>query len=298
MSKQKLKITDVVTRMFKQYGLTEEEVKSVLDSGLGSEIEVEDAVANKLGANLLTVDSAKADPNVRKAITAEALNGFDTLADQLMEEYKVPDDKRTPLKTLKTHGKMKDLVKLLIDMKGEEVTSLSADKNTQIKTIKDLHDQMAALKEQHVNALKAKDDSLVGERIDWRLKDIYNGLDYALADVPKEVAIQAAMGVVKAMEQKDGLSYKMNDAGELELVKKDGTPYFDATSNKQIGPRDYISRSLQSNKLLKVSDSGNGAPKPQKTVATPSSNGTDRSIKVDKAELNAAIEESQRENNF
>lgn len=282
MAKKKLKMQEVIDRMFKQYGLSDEDVKAIMeadDASATDEIEVEEDIANKLGQNLLTVESAKANAEVRKSITAEALNGFDTLGTQLIDEYKIPDDKLAEIKAEKsTHKRIKLLTKLIADIKAEEATASSKDSAAAAKTIKELNEQLAGLKEKHKTELDTLNGNFNKERVKSKVDDIYLGLEYALADVPKEVAIAAARGVIQRVEETEGVEYKLTDNG-LELVKKDGTPYFDATTNKPVAPKDFIQRHLQTNKLLKVSTPPGKTPTPQ-PARRPSQSGEPTEVKV------------------
>jgi hypothetical protein len=271
MALKKLKMQEVITRMFKQYGLSDQEVKTVIDLGnANDDIEVEEDLANKLGSNLLTVDAAKANPEVRKAITGEALNGFDALGNQLVEEYKIPDEKLAEIKAEKsTHKRIKMITNLIAELNGE----------------------LAKLKETHAGELESLKTGFNVERVGAKVSDIYSQLEYAMADVPKDVAIAAARGVMKQIEDKDGVEYKLTDNG-LELFKKDGTPYFDPVSNKPLPPVDYIQRNLQTNKLLKVSAPPGNGPKPPAKRPAPAPGAPEVKI-MNREELTQTLENAR-----
>lgn len=285
MAKVKLNMQEVITKMFKQHGISDDEVQTIMDSGDpdSDEVEVEEDIANKLGTNLLTVESAKANPDVRKAIIAESLNGFDTLGDQLIQEYQIPDDKLAEIKSAKTtHAKIKAITKTIADLQAAKAGTAGKDASAAEKTIKELNEQLATLKDAHKKELDRLNEGFQTERVGSKVADIYNSLDYALADVPKETAIAAAKGVMQRVEETEGVVYKLTEEG-LTLMKKDGTPYFDPATNKPVAPKDYIQRHLQTNKLLKISDGNKNTPPPRRAVSQ--NGGQEKQIRVVNASL-------------
>jgi hypothetical protein len=247
-----MKANELITSVFTKLGTSlPAEIQTQLSSSSLANIEVAEDVAKKFSAEYFTLESAKANPEIRNAIKAEVLNGTDAEIDRLMGKFEFDEDTKTKVKA---GDKTSKKLELLADQ-IKELTEKKAGKGAETQTalnekIAELNAQVLAEKEGRANDIKAENDKFKTEKINWELKDIYKGFDYALA-ADKNISITMAQALINDINKSKGLKFESSDTG-IRIVTKEGADYFE--NNVKLSPSDYINKELLANKLIKVSD--------------------------------------------
>lgn len=234
-------------------GMTSEQLAKITGN---DNVEISEEVANLFSSvKVFTEESAKANPEIRAAIRAEALNGVDALRQTLFSKYEFPDEVKASLMSeTKTSNWIQSAFEKLADLERKKAETSGKGKTELEKEIQKLNEQILSNK----NAWEAEKKDLTTarerDRVNWEMKSIYSGYDYALGEVDKQIAIDAASAVVERKLRERGIVINMTETGLQPFVNKDGqfTPYYD--NNQKISASDLIKKELLAAKLLKVND--------------------------------------------
>jgi vacuolar-type H+-ATPase subunit I/STV1 len=96
---------------------------------LSHDIDIPDTVADKMNKGLLNIDAAKNNPDVKKAIRAEALNGVDSKISEILEELGIEDASEI-LEEKNSYEKISKLTKKVKDLESKKAgTTKKEDKD-------------------------------------------------------------------------------------------------------------------------------------------------------------------------
>ncbi len=251
-----MKAGSLLEKLAKKAGIdtTTEEWKEII--ALDKELPTD--AANKIDTGLLSLEAAKANPEVTKAVKAQVLAGADARMDSIIADLGITMDDKFPQEK-NTYEKIAMLTKAALD------AGKKADKSNNKQTAdefskkeEDYNNQIKALKE----TLSSKENEFSTARendlTNFELQKILFGKDYIF---PKEMdpnlKVTTASGAVQQELAKKGFALKRNEAGQLTLVNKEGTPAYGA-DNVALEPNNFIDGVLTQNKLLRVNDPGAG----------------------------------------
>lgn len=231
---------------------TTEEWKAILtlDNDLPAE------AATKIDTGLLSLEAAKNNPEVTKAIKAQVLAGADARMDSLITDlgFTVGDDFANEKNT---YEKIAKLTKLALDA-GKKVSGTGS---------KQTADEFAAKEKAYNDEIKSLKDGLKNKEIEFsstRENDLTNfelqkllfGKDYVFPkEMDSNVKVNTALSVVQNELAKKGFTFKKNESGQLAIVNKDGAPAY-GSDNVALEPNNFIDGVLTQNKLLRINDSG------------------------------------------
>lgn len=243
------KIGTLIEKLFKKAGIdtTTEELKPIF----ALDTEVSDDTIGKVDKNLLTIEAAKSNSEVNKALRQSILGVADSKMDELIIELGLnPGEEFANNKN--TYEKMVQLTKLALES-GKKASSTSnkddfakkeADYNKQLKELKD------SITTKETEFKNIRDNDLTS----FELQKILLGKEYVL---PKEMdtnlKVNTALGAVQNELSKKGFSIKRNESGQLVIVNKEGQPAYSDT-NEALEPNTFIDGALAQNKLLKIND--------------------------------------------
>lgn len=270
------KLQDIIKKLAVVSGIPDAEITSALEkvgnTPLNS-IELDDAVANKMSGGLFSEDAAKNNPAILSHAKAQVLNAVDTEITRLEQEYGLTDEQKARIKNCSTSfKKIAEVTKIAQEIVEAKHANSGKSEKELAKQIDTLNAEKAELIRLHTEKLAEKDQAIKDQKLNWELDGIYNGRDYALENVPKEIAIMTAKNTVAEALRKNGAVIKLSDDGIPVVVRTEGgTKYFDGNTDLS-SPKDYITRHLTEAKLLKVSNgkkpnntsTGNGNGKPIK----------------------------------
>lgn len=228
-----------------------------------SEIDVPDDIAKSLKSNLMTVDSAKHNPDLKKYFVAQALNAVDTELANIIESNDFDDVAKSNFKSEKSSYKRMKLVADALASKANNATvgNVPDDKLNAYKSeIEKLNSQLSQIKDEHESKLKSVRDESEQNILNFALNAELNGKQYANESLDKNVNRMIARQLLDDSLKSDGAKIIRTDAG-LKLVRSDDSEMDFMVENKNVKFGDYVDNLLTGAKLLKVNesvDAGNG----------------------------------------
>lgn len=270
------KIGSLIEKLLKKAGIdtTTEELKPVL----ALDTEIADDTFSKVDKSLLTLEAAKNNSEIIKAIKATTLSGADSKIDQLIIDLGLqPNEDFANEKN--TYEKIALVTKLALEagkkasgagnkQTADEFAKKEAEYNAQLKQLK----ESLAAKETEFKTTRENDLTT------FELKTILGSKNYIFpAEMDTNLKLSTALGAVQNELSKNGLSIKRNEAGQLQIVDKDGVPAYNPKDNVAYEPNTFIDGALAQNKLLKINDaSQQHTPASSGTVTTPGAVGNNK----------------------
>lgn len=261
-----MKLGDFLNKLFIDSGIAYDDasVKQVLSSQSVIELDVPDELSNKVLNNLLTEESAQANPRIKSLLTAQALNPIDSKIETLAEkhglqdkwaEYKEANVKKAGLGKYNTYDaieKFNEFIAEEVARKNSGVTT--GDKNKLIKDIEDLNAKIVAKTSEYENKISQLMNERQQDRVNWTMDNLYTSFRYAMEEslkMPKDACIETAKIIANKKLAESGLKVVADDRGNIVLRTHEDTPYFE--QNKQVSVNDYLSKVLADNNLLQTS---------------------------------------------
>lgn len=249
-----MKGKDFFQKLGSTLGMSAEQLSKVSGNDSLNSLEISDEVANIFtSVRVFTEESAKANPEIRAAIRAEDLNGMDAIRNTLIDKYGLPDEIKNSIRgEKKTSNWMNNLVDEVAKLEAAKAQSSGKAKTELEKEIEKLNAQILQAKGEYEGKIKDLESARMNDKIDWELRSIYSNFDYAMGEVEKPIAINAAMAVVNQKLNEKGVKFKLTESGLTPFISKDAQelPYFD--NNQKISTHDLIKKTLLDNKLLRV----------------------------------------------
>jgi len=259
------KIGSLIEKLLKKAGIdtSTEELKPLFNL----DAEIADDTVSKVDKSLLTVDAAKSNSEIIKAIKATTLSGADSKLDDLITELGLQPGEDY-ISNKNTYDKIAVVTKLAHE----------AGKKANGATSKHTADEFQKKEAEYNRQLKELKDSLTAKETEFKttrendlttfeLKTILSGKNYIFpAEMDTNLKLSTALGAVQQELSKSGLSIKRNDAGQLIVVDKEGNPAYNPKDNVAYELNTFIDGALAQNKLLKINDAA--------STQTTASNGT------------------------
>ncbi len=249
------KIGSLIEKLLKKAGIdtSTEELKPLF----ALDAEIADDTVSKVDKSLLTLDAAKNNSEIIKAIKATTLSGADSKLDELIAELGLQPSEDF-LSNKNTYEKIAIVTKLANE----------AGKKAGGSTNKQTADDFTKKEAEYNRQLKDLKDSLVAKETEFKNTRTNDLTDFDLTkkvlaklgdlNFPKEldndIKISATISAIKAELTKNGLTYKLDDTGKPILLDKDGRPAFNPKDNVAYEPNTFIDGALAQNKLLKIND--------------------------------------------
>jgi len=244
------------------------ELKSLLADAKLSAITIPTTVSNGIQSGLMTLESAKAKPELIGHFREAHLSRADKTLLETLAELEAGDDVVNEIKGIKsTYDKIPAALKKIADLKTKAATAAASGATGKAaeyqKTIDDLNAKVAGLN----NAFAAEKQALLSgfdnERKDGVLNNLLMGYEYA-GEQPKDVQAKLARLLLQdALTQK---GYKTEyENGNIVLKTNEGTKVFD--NNKELTIKALTDKIVSDNKLIKVNAPA-GTKSTQPTTAT------------------------------
>jgi hypothetical protein len=251
----------------------DETLKKILAFQEVSTFEIPEEFSKPMEQNLLTEESARANPNVRSPLFAEALNGLDTELNNFATDLPFDDVLKGEIKSISknTHEKARKIntgVKNLLaslDKKQKEMTgNPQKDEKTAVEIqvlksqIDGLNRDAENLKMMHKTEVENLQSQHLNERKNYALRSSLASKPLPKNGVPQDVNIITAETLVKQEMAKHGLQFFFDEFGNAILKqRKDGADIDFFVDNKKIGYNDFIDGVLAQNKFLQLNDQSN-----------------------------------------
>jgi hypothetical protein len=226
------------------------------------QIDIPDEVANAMDSELMSLDGAKNNAQVKSHFTALALNGIDTELANTVNELGLDgeifkSEKTTYSKMVALRNKVKELVEKKGDATGKEKVELQ-------KQINELNEKLGKTMDAHKAELENLKQQHGEQMMDHLMFSSLKGRNYANKEMPADVQVELAKLLLSKTLEKRGAK-PVNENGVLKLKQASDTAldFFDE-NHKPVAYEDFVAKTLSENKLLAVSDSakGNNQSKP------------------------------------
>lgn len=255
-----MKLKDFTINALKTVGLTDADLAEISSATNTDEIELSDDLINKFNSGILTLDSAKANTNLKSHFNAQVYNGIDALLGRLAEENNIDSLSKFDFDSEKSTPKK---IELLAKALNKKVGGSSAPANAD--EIKQLNDQLLKLKQESDLAIRNKDVEFENTLIQMERQNYLATKDYAnITD--KEIGIKIASEYLnKALTEKGATLVRENGKLKLKSSKDLTLDYYE--NNKAVSYNEFTDGVLAQNNLLKV-----------QTQTTPAITATPRTI--------------------
>lgn len=249
------KLSNLFIDLAKAAGLPDDApgLKTILSNSAFAEMTVPDDLSTALLNNLLTVESAKAHPQVKAHLLKSALNPIDMDLTEYLTTNSYPEILEEINKEKSSYAKVKMALSKIREFESKKAKAGEEGKDLLTETIKKLNDEILLIKGSHSQELKNRDLSLSKKIEDLLFNNLISQYDYdESGSLSKEDAIDLArINVSKELKaRKLKIASNENQDG-LVLTQEDGTPYFE--ENKQINFKDFGTKILTNKKLLTLS---------------------------------------------
>lgn len=226
---------------------------AILGNASLASIEVPDEISNRLTAPRLTMEAAKANPELKSHFTAQALNGVDAYLEKITSEYGFDETAKSEFKAETNTTKRIALVAAKIKaLEAAKVGTTGGEKDKLAKDIETLNGQLATLKESHENE---KTQLLAGfekERINYDLRSMALGYNLNLPDsLPADSKYAAVKALLDGSLTEKGVQIVRKD-NALTLQTSAGTDFFDPTTNQKVSVSDFFQKELANKGMLKA----------------------------------------------
>lgn len=248
-------IGDFINTLAIQAGIPadNEDLKNVLSAIGGSTVTVPDTLTKEINRGLLTIDAARNNDTLKDHFYALFANGGEAHLKRVAEE--LGWDAQTTEQVMAEKTLMAKYSKL--------VEKVRAAHDAGKKPAKEVEEQIAKLNADLLAAREAAKTAVEQERTAWVSRLQNQAIEGTLAsfeygiDLPKEIAIETAKALVnrKLAEAKYKVGYDP-DNNAISLQTEAGLAAYE--NNTPVVFKDFASRILADNKLLKVA-----APAPQ-----------------------------------
>jgi hypothetical protein len=288
----------------------DESLKKLLATQEISMLEVPDDFANALERNLLTEESAKANPAVRSALMAEALNGVDAKIETILTDFEFDDTVKGEVKGIKnTYEKLSKVTGNLKDQLKAAKEKASQTKNPQDKAevealkreIENANTQMENLKRMQQAEIENLKAANLNDKKEFTLKSVLAGRPLPKNGLPQEINILTAKTLIQQEMAKHGLNVSFDEAGNPILKqRKDGADLDYYVDNKKVDFSGFIDGVLAQNKFVQINDqqqqqssnggaTGNNGSQPATGVPTNTSIAAESRSKLAQLGIGAAV---------
>lgn len=209
--------------MIKKSGLTEdnEKVKSLLSNEALKGIEVDADVAGAINSNLISFESAKANPDLRKHYVGQALSTMESKYKELIPSLGYDETEfAEELAGQNTYEKPAAIAKKIKALEEKRAAAAAGDKGAYTKQIADLNAALAAKDQKHTSE-KAQ---LISQQMD-ELRSLHLQTKIAGMNLSKtipgtpEMRLKYAIDNLNAELEKDGGMVALRE-NKLKLVSK------------------------------------------------------------------------------
>jgi NADH dehydrogenase/NADH:ubiquinone oxidoreductase subunit G len=255
---------------------------------LSHDIEIPDAIATKLNQGLLNIDAAKNNPDIKKALRAEALNGVDSKISELLEELGITSEATEILEEKNSFEKIAKLTRKVKELESKKAGSTKKeDKDALELKIADLNKELKTAKDSMTAKEKEWQDLRNGDLTNFEIQKKLLGKDYSLPkEMNADLKVNTAQTAINMALQAKGYKLVRNEQGSLQIVDKDGGKAYSDT-HEELQVDSFIDGALAQNKLLKVNDQSQSGSGNSSTIITNDGSGKGNASIV--AEIDGAL---------
>ena len=248
-----MNLGELINQAFIKAGVSSDNdyLKKLLSNAELAKEQVPDEVAVTLN-NLITIESAKVNPDVKRHFYGAALTPVEKEINDIMIAYEFSEEDINSIKGINsTFAKLPALKDKLDSFIQKKTNASSPDKAKYAEEIVRLNAQIAEIKKAESDRVMNVQRDYEGKLLDMNIRNLFGGYSYTDA-IPKDVAILTAINLFNQNTNQKGAKLKLVD-GNLKLVRSDdeSLPYLE--NNVEVSVNSFADKLIADNKLLKVS---------------------------------------------
>lgn len=239
-----MKLKDFTINALKVAGVTDAELTEIVNAPNADEVVLSDDLVKRFNSGILTLESAKANPDLKKHFNAQVYNGIDALLERIVNENEIDSLALFDIQSEKSTPKKIELLTKALNKKAASSKSPATDE------IKTLNEQLAKLKTESELALKNKENEFENTLIQMQRSTYLAGKEYAnITD--KEIGVKIANEYLnKALSERGAIIVRENGQLKLKSAKDPALDYYE--NNKAVSYNDFADWVLAQNNLIKV----------------------------------------------
>ena len=229
--------------------------KSKLIDLLSVNAQIPDDLVNAVNSNLMTLDTAKNNIELKKYFHAQALNGIDAELKNVLSELELDDESKQAIESeTSSYKRVSKSLKLVKELEGKKLQTNTKDEKTELqKEIDRLNNEIKSSKLQMQEKESEFNTKLESTLTEYQLNSILSSKNYAFGDMPKDVLTLTAKNLLQSALTSKGVKIvRQND--NLKLVRAEAPDLDYRENNTPVNIGDFVDRVLADNKLLKVSE--------------------------------------------
>ena len=259
-----MKLGDFLKNLATKIGLQNDQaLVDLLAKSEMADLDVNDAIANPIVKDLMSLDGAKNNSLVKTHFTSQALNGVDTELMTAVTELELGDDVISQFKDEKnTYNKLRILKDKVKEIKSKKVETNDQTKKAEYeRQILELNQKIAKAidySKKSLTDLTAKHEK---EIVNFMRQHSLQNKPYAQKDLKPEINIKIAESLLDDELTKSG-AILVRD-GNLLKLKQASNPELDLyIDHKPVSYDDFVTKILADNKLLQVTQAPPVTPIP------------------------------------
>ncbi len=229
--------------------------KSKLIDLLSVNAQIPDDLVNAVNSNLMTLDTAKNNIELKKYFHAQALNGIDAELKNVLSELELDDESKQAIESeTSSYKRVSKSLKLVKELEGKKLQANTKGEKTELqKEIDRLNNEIKSSKLQMQEKESEFNTKLESTLTEYQLNSILSSKNYAFGDMPKDVLTLTAKNLLQSALTSKGVKIvRQND--NLKLVRAEAPDLDYRENNTPVNIGDFVDRVLADNKLLKVSE--------------------------------------------
>lgn len=233
---------------------------------LSANLEIPDELNEALNSKLLTEESAKNSPALKKHFRSSILDGVDKNILSLFDEFEFDDATRQEITGIEnTYERIPALAKKIRDLEGQKASAGKTDKAQLQEQINRLNQEKAQLIKQYDDQIKSIRQEAQNEITTTLFRNSLAEVDLAEDQFDRETMLTLAEQRLNKELAAQGAKV-VNKNGVLTLVQASDEALDFYKDNKLVSYRDFRDQVLSSAKIIKVN-------KPAGQTGTQTSNG-------------------------
>jgi len=208
--------------------------------------------------NILTVETAKYNPQIKSHFYGAALNPVEKELQNLMEAYEFNDDDKIEIQNVKsTFAKIPLLKEKLDNIVAKKAMSSGSDSRKYADQIQQLNAEILKVKNDAKKQVEEIESNRLNQIQQLYFDNLLGSYNYT-ENLPKDVAIISAKTLTANYLKDRGGKIKLND-GKLEIVNADdeALPYME--NNQPLTLKALTDKIVAENKLITVNNQGSTA---------------------------------------
>lgn len=206
-----------------------------------------------LSNNILTVETAKYNPQIKSHFYGAALNPVEKELQNLMDAYEFGDEDKVEIQNVKsTFAKIPLLKEKLDNIVAKKAVSTGSDSKKYADQIQQLNAEILKIKNEAKKQIEEIENNRIDQIQQLYFDNILGSYNYT-ENLPKDVALISAKTLTSNYLKEKGGKIKLVD-GKLELVNAndEALPYME--NNQPVSIKNITDKIVAENKLLMINN--------------------------------------------